>query len=74
MVESAADPLGYYSSYLQINDLAQISLVKLSSSVIVIPYVADVHGINYQQSLTDYGFKLIKHEAVREIDWQEWQR
>ena len=73
MVYSTSDPIRYYRREMQIVDLKSVpDLGCLDSELIVIPYTADIHGIDYQKILSERNFKLTKKQVFRALTVETW--
>lgn len=73
MIESSSDPLKYYDPNLKINDLKKINQYQeLAKSIIIIPYTADIHGVNYRKIMNDKNYRLISTETVRGVSYEKW--
>lgn len=75
IVSSASDPLSYYAADLSITDLRTLTQQPPQDEhIIVVPYVSDIHGIAYQDSLQNYGYQLIRTQVVRGLSYEVWER
>jgi uncharacterized membrane protein len=75
MVTSSSDPLLYYNPTLRIADLEEMDLkTKNETKITVIPYTADIHGIDYEKMLLMKNFSLEKKIAFRELLVEKWLR
>ena len=73
MVYSSSDPIRYYRKEMQIVDLKSVPDLRcLDSELIVIPYSADIHGLDYQKILSERNFKLAKKQAFRALTVETW--
>jgi len=79
MIESSSDPLRYYSPDIEVRGLRPLIYVDPSTSVgmtkksiIVIPYTADIHGIDYATRLSSSGYANSQTLSVRGITYQVW--
>ncbi|NTU46875.1 hypothetical protein HGA88_04590 [Candidatus Roizmanbacteria bacterium] len=73
MVLSSSDPLKYYHTEARLRELSSLEHVSLSSELAVIPYTADIHGINYSKILTDKGYVKSKIVSVRQLSYEVWE-
>jgi len=72
MITSSSDPLKYYNDNLKINELKNLNNEKLSKEIIIIPYTADIHGVNYQKTLQEKKYKLVDKKVLRNIYLERW--
>lgn len=73
MILSSSDPLRYYSPKLKVLDLRLIEYERsLEKEILVIPYTADIHGVNYQESLQKMGYSLKKKVTFRGVIYEVW--
>lgn len=72
MVASSSDPVKYYRGDLNIVDLREIPKSAKERSLTVIPYTADIHGIDYKKILTDKGYRLKEVESFRDLNSERW--
>lgn len=71
MIPSAADPVKYYRSNIKIYDLSKsIS----DNQITVIPYVTEIHGLDYKSKLQQSGFALEKTTNFRQLTTEIWSR
>lgn len=73
MILSASDPLKYYQKDLKIYSLNELTLVK-SSEIVVIPYVADVWGIDYKKTLKEKNYLLKKRFDFRGVFYEVYEK
>ncbi len=71
MIPSSADPLVYYRKDISIIPLPHCTP---GPRTIVIPYTADIHGVDYKKTLRDKGFKQEKTLNFRQLQYEVWQR
>jgi len=71
MIKSSSDPLLYYNKNIEIADLKSIEKIN-ESNILVIPYTADIHGVNYQKELANQGFYLQQKKSFRELTLEYW--
>lgn len=79
MITSSSDPLRYYSKKINIKDLADLNemsteAVDMAENMIVIPYTADIHGIDYKKQLEKKSYKLIDKKNFRGLELEYWTR
>lgn len=74
MIPSSSDPLLYYDSSKKINDLKKMSVPEDKKSIVVIPYTADIHGLQYENTLIQLGFHRKSKVAVRQLFYELWIR
>lgn len=74
MITSSADPIKYYKSDLKIKDLKNIPKKINKKEFFVLPYTADIHGVNYRKRLAEQKFSLVEKKAYRGIILERWRR
>jgi uncharacterized membrane protein len=74
MIISSSDPLTYYRKDLKIKDIKELSNLVGEKSVTVLPYTADVHGVDYKKILTDKGYEMKKATSFRDLTSETWVR
>lgn len=75
IVYSSSDPVRYYRDDIKIIDLKFLSEIKVSQQEIyVIPYTAEIHGINYQKKLAARKYKLDQLIVYRGVTLEKWKR
>ena len=74
MVASSSDPLKYYRKNLKVKDIRELNSLKDEKKVIVIPYTADIHGVNYKKILEGKGFKMDRDFVFRDLTREVWIR
>lgn len=79
MIKASSDPVKYYNNKLKINDLTllrpdEIGTTARQSEIIVIPYVAEIYGLDYKNLLIKAGYRLKKEFSFREITYEDWVR
>lgn len=75
MVKSASDPMIYYLPSAKIIDFKQIDMLdKKQEKIVVIPYVVDIHDIDYHQSLTSRGFQLETEKSFHLLKSEIWSK
>lgn len=71
MIKTASDPVIYYNSNIKIIDLAT---PPTENKITVIPYVAQIHGLNYQNNLQKLGYHQTSIQTFRELSTENWSR
>ena len=67
------DALQYYSAGMSINDLRSLSLTKINfSEIMVIPYTADIYGLDYHRLLQNQAYALKYKKTVRGLEYEAW--
>lgn len=73
LIPSAADPLTYYAPNLEITPLSDLMTESAQpETLITLPYVADIHGLDYQTTLQDKGYHLQEEFSVRGLSAEKW--
>ncbi len=72
MIKSSSDPIKYYRPDLEIKELEKLADLKNFKKIIVIPYTAQIYGLDYQQKLIDQNFSLKKKISYREVVAEIW--
>lgn len=70
MIPSSSDPLKYYKSKINVQDIRKVNLKE--KEIVVIPYTADIHGVDYKNILTKEGYVQTGINTVRGLSWEEW--
>lgn len=71
MISSASDPVKYYRPEIEIRDLSgEIS----GNQITVLPYVAEIHGLDYKSHLRQSGFTLDDISNFRELTAETWSK
>jgi hypothetical protein len=74
MITSSSDPLKYYAPNLNTKSLKEInSSSNLPSPIIVIPYTADIHGVNYAEVLNNKDKIKITVRNFRGLQYEVWR-
>ena len=71
MIPSSSDPLIYYNSQIEINDLKLIEKTN-DKEVVVIPYTSDIHAVDYRKVLEKNGYKLEEIKSFRGLNFERW--
>lgn len=67
------DALQYYLAGMSINDLRSLSSTKINFlEIVVIPYTADIYGLDYRQLLRDQAYELKYKKTVRGLEYENW--
>ncbi|OGK21512.1 hypothetical protein A2866_06470 [Candidatus Roizmanbacteria bacterium RIFCSPHIGHO2_01_FULL_39_8] len=74
MVYSSSDPIQYYRSNMNIHDFSELTKQKILREIVVVPYTADIHGVNYQENLAAGGFKKVEEKSFRGIVYEKWSK
>lgn len=78
MILSSSDPLRYYNKKLIINDLKDLQKMSTDAvdmaEIIVIPYTADIHGIDYKKTLKEKKYTLTAKKTFRGLELEEYSR
>ncbi|MEK7597176.1 MAG: glycosyltransferase family 39 protein [Patescibacteria group bacterium] len=73
MIKASGDPVKYYNENLTINELKSLSSSSsLSSEIVVIPYTADIYGLDYKSLLNKNSYQLKKEVSYREVTYEQW--
>lgn len=72
MVASSSDPLNYYRKDLSITDFRKIPDKRKRGGVFVIPYTADIHGVDYKTILKNKSYKQVKVITYRDVTLEKW--
>ncbi len=71
-IPSSMDALTYYKN-IHIDDLRKINQA-VNGKLVVIPYTADIYGLDYKKSLVDEGYKPDKTVNFRGVQMEEWSK
>jgi len=75
MIPSSGDPLRYYAPNVEIRDIQTSNFQRLTSNdIIVIPYTADIHGVDYVTLLSDRGYSISEMKSYRGLVLENWAR
>ena len=72
MITASSDPIKYYNDNLLIKELTNYELI--SQEIIVIPYTADIYGLDYKKSLSKSGYQQKEVTNFRELSFDIWER
>lgn len=75
MITTASDPVSYYDNSLTVRELYELTgsrVNELDQEIVVIPYVAEIYGLDYKSLLTKNGYLLKKETSFREVVYEEW--
>jgi signal transduction histidine kinase len=76
MIVSSSDPVKYYNNKLIIIPLRSdfIGTTEGQEEIIVIPYAAEIYGLNYKSLLSKNGYQKKKEVSFREITYEQWTK
>ena len=74
MILSSSDPLKYYNNKIKIYDLRFKNYELKEKEIIIIPYTADIHGVDYQKTLQEKKYKLVGKKSFRDLVMEEYSR
>ncbi len=79
MITAGSDPVKYYSKKIKVNELTLLrqgfgGQVGFEKEIIVIPYAAEIYGLDYKSLLTNNGYLLKKETSFREVTYEEWSK
>jgi hypothetical protein len=74
MIQSSSDPIKYYNNKIEVRDLRNLQDYELENNIQIIPYSTEIHGIKYQKTLNEIGYKLQSEKSFRELKIEEWRR
>lgn len=88
MIKSSSDPIKYYNNKIKIKELKSLMSVlvnpslpysagggqlgELEKQIIIIPYTAAIHGVDYQSTLFKYNYKLKNRVNFRDVFYEIW--
>ena len=72
MITASSDPIKYYNDNLLIKELTNYGLI--SQEIIVIPYTADIYGLDYKKSLSKSRYQQKEVTNFRELSFEIWER
>lgn len=70
-IYTSSDPIKYYRSDIIVKDLTEL-LKTNDKKIIVIPYSADIYGVDYQSILQSKNYSLKNKKAFRGLVSEEW--
>ena len=79
MIKASSDPVKYYQNDLKVKELTLLRPMsyggqgKLEKEIIVIPYTADIYGLDYKKSLTKSGYQQKEVKNFRELSFEIWR-
>lgn len=74
MILSSSDPVKYYDKNLPIYELTNLQNIKNPDpDIIVIPYVAEIYGFDYQKILREKKYQLIDKRSFRGLVLEEYK-
>jgi len=71
MIPSASDPVKYYRPDIEIKDLSG-DIVE--TQITVIPYVTEIHGLDYKNKLKSLGFTQDLISNFRQLTTETWSK
>ena len=80
MIKASSDPVLYYSNDFKIDELALLRPAgfggqsELAQEIVVIPYTADIYGLDYRSILSKSGYKQEGVKVFRELSFEIWGR
>jgi len=78
MIPSSSDSLAYYNNQIKVNSLTKLCdrrILLKEKEIYVIPYTAEIYGIEYQRCLKNIGYQLKKEKGFHQITLEEyWQK
>ena len=74
MILSSSDPVKYYHPNLLIKELRIADYELKDKKILVIPYTADIHGLDYQKLLQEKKFSLTNKKSFRGLILEEYSR
>ncbi len=81
MVSSSSDPVKYYAPEITVNDLRSLSTIDSGleskmetkgNSIIIVPYTAFIHGVDYKQILVSNGYFQESTQVERGLTYEKW--
>ncbi len=72
MLADKSDPVIFYRPEVRVRDLAREEPTE--KIIEVIPYSAEIVGLDYETKLKSEGYEKTKAMDFRQLEWQEWQR
>jgi hypothetical protein len=77
MITAVSDPIQYYSNNLRVKELTLLrqgfgGQGGFEKEIIVIPYAAEIYGLDYKNLLIKNGYMLKKETNFREVGYEEW--
>lgn len=72
MISPSSDPLTYYAPSIVIKDLRTLEGDELEKQVLVIPYTADIYGLDYKKGLMEHGFTYKETKTFRGVWYEIW--
>ena len=79
MIKASSDPVKYYQNDLKVKELTLLRPMsyggqgKLEKEIIVIPYTADIYGLDYKKGLTKSGYQQKEVKNFRELSFEIWR-
>jgi len=74
MITSSSDVLRYYNNSLKVIPLRSdfIGTTVGQEEIIVIPYTAEIHGVDYQKILQEKNYRLVNKKVFRGLELEHW--
>jgi len=72
MVADKSDPVTYYRPEVKIRDLKTEKAE--AEKIEVIPYAIEVHGLDYEKKLNDWGYQRVAEKSFREMKKEWWEK
>jgi hypothetical protein len=74
MISSSQDPLKYYLPEREITPLERLpDWLQNGEPVIILPYTAEIHGVEYASALQGAGYVLTEEKVYRDLSWERWE-
>lgn len=73
MIYTSSDPIKYYRSDMSVKDVTELSKTK-DEKIIVIPYSADIYGVDYRKILDDNNYERARMKSFRGVTIEYWQK
>lgn len=75
MIQSSSDPLQYYAPEKSIIPLHSSSSTEPSEpEILVIPYTAEIHGLQYRALLQGYNYHNTSSQSYRGVTTEVWRK
>ncbi|MFH1827333.1 MAG: glycosyltransferase family 39 protein [bacterium] len=73
MITSSSDPVKYYNKSIEVKNLKSLNGFQLENEITVIPYAAEIYGLDYKKELKDKGYKIESEKTHRELQVEMWK-
>lgn len=73
-IESSSDPIRYYRPDVRIHELRSLQPSVKEKKLEVVPYTAEIYGLNYAGILQNYGFHQLSSHDYRGVLYEVWSR